>query len=83
VARKSSNKAHNGSASLGEQKVTRGEGGETHQTSGATRLFEKAGIAAELDAGCVELRAAQDAAGLVETCRKLRFWDRAEKMKQV
>ncbi|MEX1306422.1 MAG: catalase [Rhodovibrionaceae bacterium] len=42
----------------------------------ALPLFEKVGLASELDAGCIELAAAKDAHAFVESCRKLRFWER-------
>jgi catalase len=42
----------------------------------ARPLFEKAGVAAPLDAGCVPLAAPADAGKFVEQCRALRFWPR-------
>ncbi|AMV37714.1 catalase [Planctomyces sp. SH-PL62] len=43
----------------------------------AMPLFEKAGVAGNLDEGVIPLKAADDAKKFVEACRKLRFWDRA------
>ena len=42
----------------------------------AMPLFEKAGIAADLDEGCFILNAPKDAQTFVIACRKLRRWDR-------
>jgi len=42
----------------------------------AQPLFEKAGIAADLDEGCLILNAPKDAQTFVIACRKLRRWDR-------
>jgi catalase len=42
----------------------------------ARPLFEAAGLGQRLDAGCVPLKAAKDCKSFVETCRKLRHWDR-------
>ncbi|WP_375414769.1 catalase [uncultured Bradyrhizobium sp.] len=39
-------------------------------------LFEKAGIAASLDEGCIVLKSPKDAAGFVATLGKLRHWAR-------
>jgi len=39
-------------------------------------LFEKAGLAGDLDEACIELGAKGDAASFIEACRALRFWDR-------
>ena len=44
-------------------------------------LFEKARVAADLDAGCIELAAEEDATRFVEMCRKLRLWKREPKVK--
>jgi catalase len=44
----------------------------------AMPLFEKAGMAADLDAGCVILNASKDAETFVTACRKLRQWDREQ-----
>jgi catalase len=46
-------------------------------------LLQKAGIADALDSGCVELRTDKDAKGFVQDCRKLRFWEREQKVKAV
>ena len=47
----------------------------------ALPLFEKAGIAADLDAGCINLTApkrsaAKGASAFVAACRGLRIWER-------
>ena len=42
----------------------------------AMPLFDKAGVAPDLDAGCLELGAEADATRFVEMCRELRFWER-------
>ena len=47
----------------------------------AMPLFEKAGVAPDLDAGCIELGAEEDATRFVEMCRELRFWEREPKVK--
>ncbi|WP_136163462.1 catalase [Sphingomonas flavalba] len=39
-------------------------------------LFEKAGLAGDLDEACIELGAKGDAVSFIEACRALRFWDR-------
>ncbi len=39
-------------------------------------LFEKAGIANDLDEACIALGAKGDTATFIEACRALRFWDR-------
>ena len=49
----------------------------------AMALFEKAGIASDLDEGCVELGSGGDAAGFVEMCRKVRHWPREPMVKAV
>jgi catalase len=41
-------------------------------------LFEKAGIAADLDDGCVILNSPQAADTFIAACRKLRRWDREQ-----
>ena len=46
----------------------------------ARALFEKAGIAGDLDGGCVEMTAPADAEGFVEICGALRFWERETTM---
>jgi catalase len=45
----------------------------------AQPLFEKAGIAGDLDEGCIPLTA-KGAAGFVKECRKLRHWQREAKV---
>jgi catalase len=52
----------------------------------AMPLFEKAGIAADLDAGCISLiapkqTAAKGAAAFVAACRNLRLWEREKVLK--
>ena len=52
----------------------------------AMPLFEKAGIAADLDAGCISLiapkrTAAKGAAAFVAACRNLRLWEREKLLK--
>ena len=42
----------------------------------AMPLFEKAGVAGDLDEGCVKLASAEDAKGFIVQCRKLRHWQR-------
>src|SRR3546814_557179 len=49
----------------------------------ALPLLEKAGVAQERDAGVIELKSAADVAIFVQMCRKLRFWEREPKVKQV
>ena len=49
----------------------------------AMKLFEKAGIASDLDEGCVKLGSGSDAAGFVEMCRKVRHWPREPMVKAV
>ena len=44
-------------------------------------LLEKTGIALDLDKGCMELSAPEDARGFVESCRALRHWEREPKVK--
>jgi catalase len=44
-------------------------------------LFEKAGIAANLDEGCVPLKSVKDAAGFVDILGKLRLWGRESTVK--
>ncbi|MBL8660645.1 MAG: catalase [Rhodospirillales bacterium] len=46
----------------------------------AMALFEKAGVAADMDDGFVRLEAAADADGFIETARQLRFWPREAKL---
>jgi catalase len=47
----------------------------------AMPLFEKTGIASDLDGGCLELGAEEDVARFVGMCRELRFWEREPKVK--
>jgi catalase len=44
----------------------------------AMPLFHKAGIAQDLDEGCIELTSAKSAAQFLAACRKLRKWDREQ-----
>ena len=44
----------------------------------AMPLFEKAGIAQDLDEGCIELTSAKSAAQFLAACRKLRKWNREQ-----
>jgi catalase len=44
----------------------------------AMPLFEKAGIASDLDEGCIVLNASKDAEVFVTACRKLRRWEREQ-----
>ncbi|MBI1356465.1 MAG: catalase [Acidobacteria bacterium] len=46
-------------------------------SDGAAPLFEKAGVVSDLDDGCVKLTVA-GAGAFVQTCRKLRFWEREQ-----
>lgn len=46
----------------------------------AKPLLEKAGIAKELDKGCIELSDAKKAASFVSACENIRFWEREETM---
>lgn len=47
----------------------------------AKALLDAAGIGADLDAGCIELKADADAKSFIKTCGKLRFWEREPKVK--
>jgi catalase len=42
----------------------------------AQALLKAAGIASELDEGCIRIKARQDATDFITTCGKLRHWDR-------
>jgi len=42
----------------------------------AMPLFEKAGIARELDQGCIELTAPKDVTAFLIACKKGRYWNR-------
>ena len=44
----------------------------------AMPLFEKAGIAADLDDGCIPLKAGKAAPAFIAACRKLRRWEREQ-----
>src|SRR5690606_39930718 len=47
----------------------------------AAPLFEKAGIAADLDEGVIPLDSATAIAQFIESCRKLRLWSREDVVK--
>ncbi len=49
-------------------------------TKEAETLFEKAGVLSELDKGCRQITTKSDAKRFVETCRKIRFWERESKL---
>jgi catalase len=50
-------------------------------TSATQALFEKSGIASDLDEGCVNLTKANTASDFVSRCRELRFWKREAAVK--
>jgi len=50
-------------------------------SANAMLLFEKAGLAADLDEGCVPLKSKGDAKAFVAMAGKLRFWEREPKAK--
>lgn len=52
-------------------------------TAHAMPLFEKAGIASDMDGGCMKLQAPDDATDFVTLCRQLRFWEREPEVKVV
>lgn len=43
-------------------------------------LFEKLGIAKEMDEGCIEIAKTHDITKFIAACRKIRFWDRESKV---
>ena len=45
-------------------------------TAEAQALFEKAGIADDLDEACLPLATAKDARSFLTACRALRYWSR-------
>ncbi|WP_366553082.1 catalase [Aquibaculum sediminis] len=49
----------------------------------AMPLLEKAGVAQELDDGCLPLNTTGDTSAFIMACRKLRHWEREPKVKQV
>ena len=49
-------------------------------TSETQALFVKAGIAEDLDAGCILLGGKRDAGAFLKACYPLRFWDRESKV---
>ncbi|MDF9797375.1 catalase [Catalinimonas alkaloidigena] len=52
-------------------------------TSSAMPLLEKAGIAENLDEGCISLDNPNVASDFILACRKIRFWDRESKVNAV
>jgi catalase len=52
-------------------------------TKAALPLLEKAGVPRQLDNGCMELGKPDDATTFIKACGKLRFWARADSVKQV
>ena len=46
----------------------------------AMPLFDKAGLASDLDEGCFELRDAGEAKDFIAACGRLRFWEREKTM---
>lgn len=46
----------------------------------ALPLFEKAGVAADMDEGFFRLGSASDAMGFIRACRELRLWNREQKL---
>jgi catalase len=49
----------------------------------ARPLLEKASIEDDVDEGCVALAAADDVEAFLQACRKLRFWQREGRIKQI
>ena len=49
----------------------------------AEPLLQKAGVLEDRDEGCLALGSAGDAEAFVAACRKLRFWSREARVKQV
>jgi catalase len=49
-------------------------------TAEALPLFEKAGVAADMDEGFFLLTSATDPAGFIKACRELRLWNREAKL---
>jgi catalase len=49
----------------------------------AKPLLRKASVLDDMDEGCIALDAADDAAPFVQRCRKLRYWAREARVKQV
>ena len=43
-------------------------------------LFDKVGLGADLDEGCVPLAKGRDAKAFIELCRQVRFWPRETKV---
>ena len=50
-------------------------------TQAAMPLFRKAGLAEDLDEGCMELTSAKSVTAFVSACRQHRFWDREKNLK--
>ena len=79
-------------AHFADQTVHQGEGGEAHQSRRrrkarsarrrAQPLFQKAGIAEDLDAGVFALKSRDDIGAFLKACGKLRHWDRGAKVGQ-
>ncbi len=46
----------------------------------AMPLFDKAGVASDMDEGCFELRGAGEAKEFISACGRLRFWEREKTM---
>ena len=49
-------------------------------TDAAAMLFEKAGVAEDMDEGFIALSGPKDAKAFVEGCRKVRLWSREMKV---
>jgi len=49
--------------------------------SAAAPLFEKAGIAGDLDGGCIELASPKSVVQFLDSCRNVRFWEREQNTK--
>jgi catalase len=49
----------------------------------AMPLLDKANVAVDIDGGFIELKSSSDAKSFVQACRKVRFWEREAKVKQV
>jgi len=52
-------------------------------TPAAEALFVKAGLAEDMDAGCIAVKTPDEAKRFVETCRSLRLWEREPKVSAV
>ena len=49
-------------------------------SAAALALFEKAGLAADMDDGCIQIGSSRDAGAFVGKCGALRHWDREMKV---